>query len=124
MRQPGSAFHFRVKLAGTPARVAGENFHLLRLREGFAQFQQRIERVAEAEIGHHVGVGQEGVGVQVAQGLGLDGAAEEERLLLEDGGEVDHECVADLVFRGAVEDEAEGAFRVVLADEQDGAVEI
>ena len=122
MRQPGVAFHFRVELAGTPTGVTSENFHLLRLRKRFAEFQQAVERVAEAEIGHHVGVRQEGVGVQIAQGLRLDGAAEKKRLLLEHGGQVGHERFADLVFRGAVEHQAKGAFGIVLADEQDGAV--
>ena len=79
--------------------------------------------MAEVQVGHDVGLRHEIVGMQVAERLGLDGAAEEEGLLLEQFRHVRHQRFAHFRARVAVQHQAEGAFGVVLANEQDRPVE-
>ena len=61
--------------------------------------------------------------MQKAQRRRLHRPAEEQRRFLERVGQVGHDDCADLVAGGAVEHEAKRALGVVLADENDGAVE-
>src|SRR5712692_1362771 len=79
--------------------------------------------MAKIEVGHNVGLGQINVVVQKAQRLRLDRAAQIEGFLLEGLRQFGDQGVADFVGRGAVQDEAERAFLVVLADEDHGAME-
>ena len=119
MGKPGFAFEFGFELAGTPAGVSGEEANLLGAGKGGAEVNEFFEGMAEAEVGHDVGVGQENVGVEVAEGGGLDGAAEVEGEFFDGVGEVGDEHFADFVGAGLVQDEAECALIVVLADQND-----
>ena len=121
--QPRLAFHFVLQLAGRPAGVPGEQAHLFGGRKGFAHFNQIIERMAEGEVGQYVGLRQEGVGVKETEGAGLDRAAEVEGRIPEGIGQVGHDHLANLASERAVEHQAEGAIGVVLADEDDRALE-
>ena len=61
--------------------------------------------------------------MQKAQAARLHRAADEQRLLLDRVGQVCHQRLADLVLAGTVQDQAEGAFFIVLANQDDGSVE-
>ena len=60
--------------------------------------------------------------MEIAEGGGLDRAAEVDAQFFDGVGEVRDENFTDFVGAGLVEDEAEGAVGIVLADEDDGAV--
>ena len=79
--------------------------------------------MAEGEVGHDVGVGKEWGGVEIAKGGGLDGAAQVNAEFFDGVGEVSDEDFANFVGAGLIENESEGAVRVMLANEDDGAVE-
>ena len=113
----------QVKTGAVHFGVTGEDLQFLRGREGAAEFHQFIQRVIEVEVRQHAGVRQEGVRVQIAQGLRLHGAAEKERLVLQRVGQIRDDRLADFLVRRPVDHQAERALRVVLADEDDGAVE-
>ena len=119
MDEPGFAFEFGFELAGAPAGVAGEEADLLGGGKRISEVDEFFEGMAEAEIGKDVGVGQEVVGVKVAEGAGLDGAAHVEVHFFDGVGEIGDEDFTDFVGAGLVEDEAEGALFVVLANEND-----
>ena len=123
MGKPGFAFHFIFKLAGTPASVADEHFHFACRGKRFADVGQFIERMAEVEIGHHVGVGDEIVSVQKTQASGLNRAAEIERRFLENIRQIGHDHLVDFLFAGTIEDQTECAFVIVLADQDDCVLE-
>jgi hypothetical protein len=85
--------------------------------------------MAQAQVRHHVGVGKEGIGVEKTQRCRLHGSTQVKRTFLERGGQVGNDHFPDFTAGGAVEDEAEGALGVVLADEDDrplkkGAVQL
>jgi hypothetical protein len=61
--------------------------------------------------------------MEKAQDAGLDGAAQEKGLLFEGLGQVGHQRVAHLAAGRPVENEAESAFGIVLANQDDGAME-
>jgi hypothetical protein len=117
--EPGFAFEFGFELAGAPAGVSGEEADLLGGGERISEVDEFFEGMAEAKVGEDVGVGQEVVGVQVAERAGLNGAAHIEVHFFDGVGEVSDEDFADFVGAGLVEDEAEGALFVVLANEND-----
>jgi len=119
MGEPSFAFEFGFELPRAPTGVSGEEANLLGGGEGLAEVDEFFEGMAKAEVGHDVGVGQEKVGVEVAEGAGLDGAAEEEGEFFDGVGEVGDEHFADFVGAGLVQNEAECALSVVLADQND-----
>src|ERR1700722_4368770 len=123
VREPGFALHFVLELAGTPAGVTGEGADFLRRGKRFAEIDQRVERMAEFEIGHDDFARQKIVRVQKAERGKLDGAAEKKGLFLEPLGQISDDHFSKFVAGGTIKDEAEGAFGIVLADEKDGALE-
>src|SRR5436190_7507559 len=76
----------------------------------------------EIEVGNDVGVRNEGVGMQIAERGGLDRAAQIELVLFDGIGEISNEDVADFVFGGIGQDEAERALGIVVANEDDRTV--
>src|SRR6185437_8865450 len=82
--------------------------------KGFGDLGQRFERVAQRQVRDNVGVGEKRVRMQKAERAGLDGAAEVEGTFLERIGHVGDDHLADGFLAGTVEDEAEGAFGLVL----------
>jgi hypothetical protein len=123
MSEPGVALHFFLELAGTPAGVTGEGTDFFGGGKGFTEVNERVEGMAEFEVGHDAGIRQEIVRMQKAEGGKLDGTAKEKRLVLELFREVGDDHFAQLVAAGTVQDEAESAFGVMLADEENGALE-
>lgn len=119
MGEPRFAFEFGLELAGAPTGVAREQPDLLRLREGATDVDQLFEGVAETEVRHHVRVRQKDVGVQIAEGAGLNRAAQINIEILDRVGEIGDEDIADFVWAGLIEDEAERALFVVLANKND-----
>src|SRR5882724_12275499 len=79
--------------------------------------------MAEGKVRNHVRIRNETVGMQEAQGAGLHRAADVEGKFLERLGQVSHDHLANLAAGTPVEHEAESAFGIVLADEDDGALE-
>ena len=122
MDEPGLAFHFVFKLAGTPTGVAREHFYFARGGKGLAEFDEGFEGVAEIEVGHDTGAGQEVVRVEIAEGGKLHRAAEVKGLLFELLGDIGHDHFAEAGAAGPVEDEAERAFGVMLANEHHRAL--
>ena len=79
--------------------------------------------MTEIEVGHDAGSGQKLIRVEETQGGKLDWTAEKKGLDFQLLREVGDNHFAKFVAAGTVENEAEGAFRVVLADEDDRALE-
>src|SRR6476659_850115 len=77
----------------------------------------------EAQIGQDIGVRNERIGMQKAQGGRLDRTAEVKRTTFEGVREVRHDHLADVIPCRTIQDETEGAFRVMLADENHRALE-
>src|SRR5687767_10485922 len=61
--------------------------------------------------------------MQIAECLRLHWTAKVKWLLFDAGGQIGHEGVPDFVGSGAIEDQTEGAFGIVLANEDNGAME-
>ena len=78
--------------------------------------------MAERKIRQHVGFGNEIVGVQITQRARLHRAAKIKRRGFEYVRQVGDDHLADGLADGAIEDEAKCAFRIVFADEDDGAL--
>src|SRR5882724_11123906 len=78
--------------------------------------------MAEGEVRDHIRIRNETVGMQEAQGAGLHRATDVERKFLERFGQVSHDHLANLAAGTPIEHQAESAFRIVLADEDDGAL--
>ena len=85
--------------------------------------EQRIQRMAQVQVWHHIGLGQEGLVMQKAQCLRLHRAPQVERFGLERFWDFRHQRIANFVRRGAIQDQTEGPFLIVLADKDDGAME-
>src|ERR1019366_339477 len=77
----------------------------------------------EVQVRHHVRVGNEIIRVQKTQRGGLHRPAEIQRRFLECVGQIGDDHFADGLAERTVEDETERAFGIVLADEDDGALE-
>jgi len=122
VREPGFALHFVLELAGTPAGVTGEGADFFGGRKGFAEVNEGIQGMAEFEVGHDAGLGQEIIGVQKTEGGELDRATEKKGLVAQLLGKIRDDHVAQFVAARAVKDEAESAFAIVLADKNDGAL--
>jgi hypothetical protein len=121
--EPGFSFQFGFELAGAPAGVSGEEAELLSGGERLAEVNEFFEGMAEVEVGHDVGVGKEIVGVKVAEGAGLNGAPEVEVKIFDGVREISDQDFANFILAGLIEDEAKGALGVMLANENDGAIE-
>jgi hypothetical protein len=61
--------------------------------------------------------------MEKAQDAGLNGAAQVNGLLFERVGQIGHDHVADVAASRVVEDQPESALGVVLANQDDGAME-
>ena len=79
--------------------------------------------MAEAQIRDDVGVRNKGIAIEVTQGRGLDRTTEEKRKFLQGIGQIGDDHFTDVAAGSAVQDEAESAFGIVLADQQNGALE-
>ena len=88
-----------------------------------AEVDEFFEGVAEVEIGHDVGVWKEIVGVKVAKGGGLNGAAEVEVKIFDGVGEISDQDFAYFILAGLIKDEAKRALGVMLANKDDRAIE-
>lgn len=118
--EPGFAFHFAFELAGAPAGVAREEAELLGGGKALADVHEFFDGVAHAELGHDVAIGKVEVGVEVAEGAGLDGAADEKWQFFNGVRQIGDERFADFVFARLREDQSESALGVVGADQNDG----
>ncbi len=76
MREPRVAFHLVLELTRAPTGVTGEEAELLGGGKAAAQFDQFIERVAEAEVWQDVGVREKPIGVEEAHRRGLHRATD------------------------------------------------
>jgi len=115
--EPGFLGEFAVELAGTPAGVAGEEADLADLERG------RIGETDEGEVAADGRIAG-GAGSEAEDGFGGDGAAAEEG-----GGRAQQwgpggEIIVRVDIQGAVEDDAEGTVRAMVADQDDAALEV
>src|SRR5438445_1723933 len=78
--------------------------------------------MAQIEVRQHVGVQQKIVGVQIAERRRLNGSAQIERLFPERIRHVRHDHIADVFSAGTVQHQPQGALRIMLADQDDGAM--
>src|SRR6266545_4892 len=77
----------------------------------------------EVEVEHDVGLGEIGIAVEKTQGLRLHWTSQEQRHLLEDFRQLGHQGLAHLVARLPVEHQAKRSLHIVLADQNDAAME-
>ncbi len=123
MDQPILARHFLIELARCPASVTGEQLEFLRAGKGIAQVHQSVEGMPHVQVKHDVGLGYKNVAMQETQGARLHRAAHEKRLALDRLRQIRHQGLAHFALGGPVQDQAESALRIMLANQHDGAME-
>ena len=80
--------------------------------------------MAEREVGHDAVVGNKIIRVQIAQRRRLHRAAQKQRRGFDPFRQIGDDEFAHGLAERTVENQAERAFRIVLADEDDGALKI
>lgn len=114
--------HLVFQLAGAPSCVTGKNLDLVAGRKRFGNFDERFERMPEAQVGNHVRVGNERVRMEVTERGGLNGTANVQRLFSEAIGEIFDQHLSEFVVGGSVEHQSQRPCGIVLAYEDDGAM--
>ena len=88
-----------------------------------AEVNEFFEGMAQIEVGHDVGVRKEIIGVKGAECGGLNGPTEMEVEICDGFGEISDKDFADFILAGLIEDEAKGALGIMLANENNRAIE-
>src|SRR5438128_4372961 len=79
--------------------------------------------MAEIQVWQDIGVRNERFGKQETQGGGLDRAAQIKRAAFEVVRQIGHDHLAHAVTRGPIQDQSKRAFGIMLADEDNRALE-
>jgi hypothetical protein len=78
--------------------------------------------MADAQVGHNFAFGQEAIGDEIADFLGLDWTAQVQSLIFDPLSHIRHHQISHLASRSAVYDQTERALTVMLADEDHRAM--
>ncbi len=119
---PSLTFDFIFQLPWPPPCVAREEPKLLSCGIRLAKLDQGFQRVPQRKIRHHVRIRQIGIRMQITQSRRLNWTADMENLFFERFRQIRDQGIADFISGRPVQDQAKGALRIVLADQNDGAV--